>query len=227
MNAIECRRLACARSEWNNAGSVELSGVDIEIAKGRIVGIAGSDGCGKGLLLNVIGLLEQRDGGDLVLDGNQVPKAGIAELAEWRDRAFGFLFDHPYLLPSFSVGENVAVPLFRLCGGNASEARVRTLEALELVGLSGKESELAGRLGREERWRAALARAIVHKPKCLVAISPPMECGLQSFVRQIRDQLAMTVLWSGNVSFVGRFADRIITMEAGRVIADSIAGETA
>lgn len=227
MYAIECRRIACARSEWNNSGPMALNAVDLQIRKGKIVGVAGPDGCGKGLLLNVIGLLEQRDAGDLVIEGNHVPHAGIGELAEWRDRTFGFLFGHPYLLPSFSVGENVAVPLFRICGGNAYEARCRTLEALEMVGLSGRESVLAGKLGREERWLAALARAVVHKPKCLVAISPPAECGLESLVRQIRDQLEITVIWSGDVPFVERFADRIVTMSAGRVIGECILREAA
>lgn len=227
MQAIECRGLGCSRPDWNNGRSGCIRDVDLVIRKGSSVGFVGPDGSGKGLLLNVIGLLEEPDAGALWLDGVDVASVAPPDLVVHRNRAFGFLFDHPYLLPSFSVGENVAVPLFRIRGGDAVEARDRTREILDFVGMPDAENLPAGRLSRPARWRAALARALVHRPACLIAVSPPRECGLGELVPAIRRRFGTTILWSGDAEFVSGFADRLVGFREGALVSDTSVREAA
>ena len=182
---------------------------------GEVVGFCGPDGCGKGLLLNVIGMLEKADRGRLVVAGVDV--AGLPEqgVSNFRNEACGFLFGHPCLLASFTVAENVAMPLFRICGGGAREARDRTREVLEFVGIGGFESPRAGLLDPALRWRAAFARAIVHEPKILIGISPPAP-DLLPLAKLAAEKFGITVLWAGERSLLVHFAARIIEMRGGR-----------
>ena len=99
----------------------------------------------------------------------------MEERAAWglRDRAFGYLFTHHHLLPTFTVAENVAMPFFRICGKREDLAAERTSEVLLFTGIRHLCGTPVGNLDDSTRWLVALARAIVHRPPLLVAISPP------------------------------------------------------
>lgn len=209
--AIICENLSCARP--NHGGRVR--GFSGDFDPGEFVGFCGEDGCGKGLLLNVIGLLEKADSGRLVLLGHDEADFSGEDAATFRNEACGFLFGHPYLLPSFTVAENVAMPLFRICGGGAREARDRTRQVLGFSGIGDLETRRAGMLEPALRWRAAFARALVHHPRILIAISPP-DPGLIPLARSAAEQLGITVLWAGPREAVAPHADRIIEMRDGR-----------
>lgn len=212
---IECGNLCCLRPADQPGGPGAVRDFSAEFAPGEFVGLCGPDGCGKGLLLNVIGLIEKAGSGRLNLFGHDVAGFSPDEATEFRNEACGFLFGHPYLLPSFTVAENLAMPLFRICGGEAASARERTLEVLGFAGAAGVETLLAGRLGPELRWRAAFARALIHSPRVLIAISPPAT-DLLPLARQAADQSGLTVLWAGARDALRPFADRIIEMREGR-----------
>ena len=217
MNAVLCEQLSCTRPADHPSGPVEVRNFSTEIRAGEFVGFCGPDGCGKGLLLNTIGLIERSCGGLLELAGTEATGMSDEEAATLRNEICGFLFAHPYLLPSFTVAENVAVPLFRICGGEAVEARQRTLEVLEFSGIAGLETPLAGRLDSSLRWRAAFARSLVHNPAVLIAISTPAP-HLLPLARRAADEMGVAVLWAGEREMLEPFSDRIIELREGRVI---------
>jgi len=215
-SVILCDNLTCERPGWNSRGG-RITAFSGRFPAGEVIGFCGEDGCGKGLLLNVIGLLEKADSGRLVLLGHDAASFCEEETATFRNEACGFLFGHPYLLPSFTVAENVAMPLFRICGGEAREARDRTRLVLEFAGIGELETVRAGTLDSALRWRAAFARAIVHEPQILIAISPPAP-DLLPLARRAADQFGITVLWAGAHGAVAGLADRVITLENGRAV---------
>ena len=217
VSAITCESLTCLKPDWNNAGPARVDGFSAAFESGEVVGFCGQDGCGKGLLLNVIGLLEKADAGSLVLMGHDVEGFSEEEAATFRNEACGFLFGHPYLLPSFTVAENVAMPLFRICGGGALEARKRTREVLEFAGIGDFETARTGKLDPVLRWRTAFARALVHDPRVLIAISPP-DPDLLPLAKLAAAKFHLTVLWAGEREAVAPYADRIIEMQDGRAL---------
>jgi ABC-type lipoprotein export system ATPase subunit len=217
VTAITCESLTCLRSDWNNAGDGRVVDFSAAFECGEFVGFCGEDGSGKGLLLNVIGLLEKADSGRLVLLGHDAADFSGEDAATFRNEACGFLFGHPYLLPSFTVAENVAMPLFRICGGGAVEARERTREVLEFAGIGDFETARTGKLDPALRWRAAFARALVHDPRVLIAISPP-DPDLLPLAKLAAAKYHLTVLWAGARTSVAPFADRIVEMRDGRAV---------
>lgn len=217
VSAITCKNLTCWKPDWNNAGPGRVVDFSATFECGEFIGFCGEDGSGKGLLLNLIGLLEKADSGSLVLLGHDVAEFSGEDTATFRNEACGFLFGHPYLLPSFTVAENVAMPLFRICGGEAAEARERTREVLEFAGIGDFETARTGKLDPVLRWRAAFARALVHDPRVLIAISPP-DPDLLPLAKLAASKYHLTVLWAGMREDVSAYADRIIEMEAGHAI---------
>ena len=215
MTAISCQNLTCEPPNWNPSGPGAVREFTAEFGRGEFIGFCGRDGCGKGLLLNVIGLLEKADHGRLVVAGHDVSTLTDEDAATFRNEACGFLFGHPYLLPSFTVAENVAMPLFRICGGDARQARDRTREVLAFSGIAGFETPRAGMLEPALKWRAAFARAIVHEPGILIGISPP-DPDLLPLARLAAERFGVTVLWAGEREALAPFADRVIEMRDGR-----------
>jgi len=220
MRAIECENLTCCRAMWNGQGSVAVRDISMHVHRGEFVGFCGPDGSGKGLLLNLIGLLERPDSGILRLGGEDTSGFADEDAAEFRNEACGYLFGHPYLLPSFSIAENVAMPLFRIRGGDAVEARHRTLDVLRFAGIENFETLLAGRSDHAVRWRAAFARALVHAPGILIAISPPCGNELLPLARRAVRELGITILWSGPREELSPVADRLFEIRDGRLAAD-------
>ena len=107
------------------------------------------------------------------------------------------------------------MPLFRICGGGAVEARKRTREVLEFAGIGDFETARTGKLDPVLRWRAAFARALVHDPRVLIAISPP-DPDLLPLAKLAAAKFHLTVLWAGERESIAPYADRIIEMQDGR-----------
>lgn len=212
---LSCESLCCHRPQWNRGGPSRVNAVSARFAAGTVTGFCGPDGCGKGLLLNVLGLLEPADSGLIRVLGHTVPGLSAEDTRQLRNEVFGFLFDSPCLLPSFSLAENVAMPLFRICGGDAREARRRTMEVLDYCGITDQECTLAGRLDDDARQRAALARALVHSPSILIAISPRSASTLLPLARHAASQTGLCVLWAGEKNDLLPHADQVLDMHAG------------
>lgn len=221
MIALSCREIHCLRENWNAGGEARLDGISAEFESGKLYGFHGPEGCGKELLLHVLGLLEPSDGGRLSVLGEPVEAWPENDRRRVCNEIFGFLFDHPCLIPTFSVAENVAIPLFRICGADAREARVRTMAVLELTGIAHLETALASRLEPAVQHRAALARALVHAPRILMAFSPRAEAELIELAAHCAASLDLCVLWAGEVEDLRPHASRLIAMREGRIVRET------
>lgn len=218
--ALSCEGLSCQRADWNNIGPLKVTSVSATFSMGEFCGFSGTETSGKDLLLNVLGLLEPPDSGCIVVGDKPVEGWDPEKIQPMRNETFGFMFEHPCLLASFSVAENVAMPLFRFCGGDPLTARKRTLEILDFCGITHLEGMLAGRLDPAERRITALARALVHEPDILVVISPQTNDELLVLARRVATDLGLCVLWAGAQEQLQPVVHRLVHLEGGQIASD-------
>lgn len=214
---LSCEELCCRRTNWNEDQSASLHGITLSFFAATFYEFEGPDSTARDLLLSNLGLLEPVDSGTILLEGRNMMDVPEDQLRRYRNENFGFLFEHPCLLPSFSVAENVAMPLFRICGADADAARERTYEVLNFCGIANLEKQLAGRLAPSAQRRAALARALVHRPRILVAISPRGSDELLDLAMRTAEELGLCVLWTGTERSQGGGPQRVIQLRDGRI----------
>lgn len=214
---LRCRDLQCVRPLWRE-GASRVRGVSAEFAAGHFHAICGSEGCGKNLLLHLLGLLEQPDAGEIWIEGDQASALPAAARDALRLRRFGFLFPACGLLPSLSVLENIAFPVLKAGGTSEAEQADRTLAALRFCGLEAEAEKPVGTLAPARQAAAAFARAIIHRPLLLVAESPAAEETLVPLARRAVDETGLTVIWGARVGGpAAENADRVLHMSDGRL----------
>ena len=147
-----------------------LSGVNLQLARGEAVAVTGPSGSGKSTLLYVVGALEPPTAGRVTLDGRDPFAMAGRELAAFRNREIGFIFQDHYLLPQLTVLENVLAPT--LVAGTTAEDVSRARQLLDEVGLSERLEHRPAELSGGEKQRAALARALIRRPTLLLADEP-------------------------------------------------------
>ncbi len=148
-----------------------LRGVSFRLGAGEMAAVVGESGSGKTTLLHVLGGLEAADSGSARLGDFEVTRSGAGELARWRGREVGFVFQSHRLLADLSAEENVALPLM-VARARRGEALARALQMLERVGLAGRLRHAAGELSGGEQQRVAVARALVTRPRLVLADEP-------------------------------------------------------
>jgi ABC-type lipoprotein export system ATPase subunit len=152
-------------------GVTALNALSLDIARHEFVSITGPSGCGKSTLLHLLGGMDRPDSGSIVVDGLPLHTADETMLTAFRRKTLGTVFQFFHLMPTFSVAENVALPLL-LAGSALAPARARAAELLELVGLQDRAAHFPNQLSGGQMQRAALARALVHEPALLLADEP-------------------------------------------------------
>jgi putative ABC transport system ATP-binding protein len=156
-----------------------LHGLDLDIAAGDFVALMGPSGSGKTTLLNLIGGLDAPTGGEIAIDGERIDRMGAGQLATWRSRNVGYVFQFYNLMPALSAQKNVELPLLLTKLGAAQRKRNAQI-ALELVGLSDRASHKPAELSGGQQQRVAIARAIVSDPTLLICDEPTGDLDRQS-----------------------------------------------
>ena len=148
-----------------------LDDLSLELSEGSFTAVTGPSGCGKSTLLHLLAALDTPSSGEIEVAGIRLDLAGERERTRYRRETAGIVFQFFHLLPGMTLEENVSLPLL-LAGGPSREATARARELLSLAGLEGKESRLPHEVSGGEMQRAAVARALVHRPRLLLADEP-------------------------------------------------------
>ncbi len=196
----------------------------MDIPKGQSVAIMGASGSGKSSLMNIIGCLDRPTSGEYTLDGNSVASLDDQELSSIRGNQIGFVFQSFNLIPQLTVEDNIEVPLYyqKL---PQSQRRSRTLEILDLVGLSDRVGHRPGELSGGQQQRAAIARALVTKPSILLADEPTGNLDSQTGndVLDLFDALhsdGLTTIVVTHDDDVGNRCERVIHLSDGLIDKD-------
>jgi lipoprotein-releasing system ATP-binding protein len=169
-NLLAVRDLHKSFHEGGNEIHV-LRGVNLDLAEGERLAIVGESGVGKSTLLHILGTLDHYTGGQILFNGEELPVADEAALCDFRNRQIGFVFQFHYLLPDFSALENVMFPAL-IQGVEPTQAKSDAERLLNLVGLKDRVSHRPGKLSGGEQQRVAVARAVILKPKLVLADEP-------------------------------------------------------
>ncbi|MBF8302910.1 MAG: Lipoprotein-releasing system ATP-binding protein LolD [Candidatus Dadabacteria bacterium] len=165
--------------ETDGSRVTAIKGINLVINKGEAVGIVGVSGSGKSTLLHIVGTLERPSDGEVLYQGENVFMRDDDELALFRNREIGFVFQFHYLLPEFSALENVMMPLL-IQGIQPNEAREIAAIILKRVGLGERLRHRPGELSGGEQQRVAIARAVVLKPRVILADEPTGNLDLET-----------------------------------------------
>lgn len=206
-------------------GTLEvLKGVCFEAEKGEVVSIMGASGAGKTTLLQILGTLSTPDSGRLVIDGATVfggrRKAGSDELADFRGKHIGFVFQAHHLLPEFTALENVMIPAL-IAGTPTRDARAKALQLLTDVGLAGRADHKPSELSGGEAQRVAIARALINSPAVLFADEPTgnLDSATKEEIHRLffdlRERLGQTIIIVTHDPELAALCDRTLTMKDG------------
>jgi len=196
--------------------------LNLEVEEGEFLAVMGPSGSGKSTFLNVVGLLDQFDGGTYLFDGMDVSRASDHQRSKLRNEKIGFIFQSFNLIPDLNVFDNIDIPL-RYRRMRASERRTRIESALETVGLSGRKKHYPSQLSGGQQQRVAIARAIAGQPKMLLADEPTGNLDTV-MARQIMDLLELinqngtTIIMVTHDPALAQRAHKQIHLLDGRVV---------
>lgn len=200
-----------------------LRDVSLSIGRKEIVSIVGRSGAGKTTLLQILGTLDAPNSGTVEYDGQNVMKLKERDLAHFRNRNIGFVFQFHQLLPEFTALENVMMPAL-IGGDKQSDAHRRAMELLDFMGLTDRIEHKPEQLSGGERQRVAVARALVNHPTVVFADEPSgsldseNKAELHNLFYRLRDELQQTFVIVTHDEMLTRGADRIIHIDDGKII---------
>ncbi len=204
-----------------------VDGVSIAANRGGFVALLGASGSGKSTLLNLIAGLDRPDSGAIVVEGQNLATLTSAELAQYRRHTVGMVFQSFNLVPKMTLYENVELPM-RFAEVRRRERKERVREALERVGLSDRMKHRPSEMSGGEQQRAALARALVNRPKILLADEPTGNLDsktgteIMDLITELNKTLEMTVIMvTHERSLAERYADKLVFLGDGKLLGET------
>ncbi len=205
-----------------------VDGVTLSVKKGDFAALLGTSGSGKSTLMNLIAGLDHATSGSVVVEGQDLSQMGPQELAIHRRHTIGMVFQSFNLVPTMTLTENVELPM-RFAEVERTERRSRAQEALRRVGLTGRLEHRPSEMSGGEQQRAALARALVNRPKVLLADEPTGNLDsrtgteIMDLIRELNRTLEMTVIMvTHERPLAERYASRLIFLGDGKLISESV-----
>ena len=210
------------------SGDTEVRAVDdvsITVCRGELVAVTGESGSGKSTLLNLLGGLDSPDKGSITVEGRDLTKLRDHELAAYRRRHSGFVFQFYNLISVLNVEENIALPL-NLDGREADRSRLD--ELLEILGLTEKRYCFASQLSGGQQQRVAIGRAVMAQPPCIFADEPTGNLDsknsreIVALFKKLIERYGTTVVLVTHDGNVAADADRVITMKDGKIVSEKV-----
>lgn len=203
-----------------------LKGVSLNIEKGEFVAIMGASGSGKSTFMNIIGCLDKPNGGTYFLDGENIVDTRLDKLSEVRNSKLGFVFQGFNLISRTSALENVELPMIYK-GIPPKERRERAMEALKIVGLTGKEQNMPNQLSGGQQQRVAIARAIVNDAPVILADEPTGNLDTKTsyevmdFFVNLNEEMGKTIVLVTHEDDIAKYCKRTVRFKDGNIISDS------
>lgn len=221
-SVLECRQLGKTFGDGDGALCI-LEGVDFTINSGERIAIMGASGSGKSTLLHLLGGLDDPSCGEISMAGKPLTSLSPVQLGRLRNKTLGFVYQFHHLLPEFTALENVAMPLL-IRGIRPAQAKQQATDLLDRVGLSSRLSHKPGEMSGGERQRAAIARALVTRPACVLADEPTGNLDRQNaeqafeLMLELNRELDTSVLVATHDSMIAERMDRVIHLEDGKLV---------
>lgn len=224
MSALELKNITKVYGE--KVKTKVLNNTDLTINEGEFVSIIGQSGSGKSTLLNIMGTLSKGSSGTLYINGINVEGMNKNELADLRNSELGFIFQFHYILPEFTVIENILMP-YSISGKKVNkEILERANELIDLVGLTKVKNNMATDLSGGQQQRAAIARALINSPKIILADEPTGNLDsnttndIYNLLRDINKKYNTTFVIITHDNRIAEKADRVIEVLDGNIIKD-------
>ncbi|AZZ60981.1 ABC transporter ATP-binding protein [Oenococcus sp. UCMA 16435] len=202
-----------------------LKNIDLVVRAGEFVAIMGQSGSGKSTLINIIGFLDDHFDGDYTFEKKNIAKMSRQDCAHYRNRNVGFVFQNFKLINNLTVKENIAIPLL-YAGQSFSQTEVKIEQALDQVGLRGYQNQYPLNLSGGQQQRVSIARALINKPKFLIADEPTGALDSQtskeiiSLFTQLNLKSSMTIIMVTHDLAVAQKSQRIIRIMDGTIASD-------